>query len=203
MFDVSIPKSRYSFSSNTYILRSGAECAVIDPSAPYTSAEITTRVKYILLTHAHFDHMLSITEWLENTNAEVIISEYDAPALSDSTLNCYKLFLGIEGGYFGRYRIVKDGDILPLGEDTITVFSYPGHTPGSAAYFAPPFAFVGDTVFAGGGYGRCDLPRGNVYELENSINKLLRLPSDTVLIPGHGDATTVAEYKKCYKSFKI
>lgn len=189
------------FSSNTYLVSSGGEYAVVDPSAPPT--DVDGAVRYVLLTHAHFDHMLDIDAWVA-LGAEVVVSEQDAALLSDAQLNCYRPFLGVDRGYHGAYRTVRDGDVLPLGDASIRVISCPGHTEGSVTYFSDDLAFVGDTVFDGGGFGRWDLPSGDYTKLFASIDMLIStLPNATVLYCGHGSPTTIEKYKSDYKYRRI
>ena len=195
MLDVKIPKPTHAFASNTYLLSSNDEVAVIDPSVTFRSANVKGNVKYIFLTHAHFDHMLKLQDWVENTGAQVLVGYDDAPALSDSNLNCYRIFTGSNIGYYGKATTIKEGDSFPLGDKTISVIDCPGHTKGSVTLICDDCAFVGDTVFAGGGFGRCDLPGGDFTALRKSILKLLALPKDTLLYPGHGESVYVNEYK--------
>ena len=183
------------FSSNCYLVSSGGEYAVIDPSSPYNAAKIDGKLKYILLTHSHFDHILEIDSWVNATDAEVLILEREADFLSDPGRNCYRLFDGSERGYFGNVRSVSDGEELTLGKERFRVLHLPGHTIGSAAYVFDVCVFVGDTVFAGGGFGRWDLPSGDMFSLFNSINKVKGLPDETVIYSGHGEPTTVGQYK--------
>ena len=183
------------FSSKCYLISSGGEYAVIDPSTPFDVAKIDGKVKYILLTHSHFDHILEIDSWVNATGAEVLISEHEADFLSDPSRNCYRLFDGTERGYFGKVRGVSDGEELTLGEESFRVLHLPGHTIGSVAYVFEGCAFVGDTVFAGGGFGRWDLPSGDMFALFNSIKKVKELPDDTVFYSGHGEPTTAGQYK--------
>ena len=76
--------------------------------------------------------------------------------------------------------------MLPLGEENIKVIEYPGHTPGGLGFRIGENLFVGDTVFADGGYGRCDLPGGDETVLEKSLVKLFTYEADCILYPGHG-----------------
>ena len=195
MISIKLLEPVHSFQSNTYLISSGISYAVIDPSVPYDSSLFEGELRYILLTHAHFDHMLDIDSWVCATGAEVILSIDELPALADPLRNCYKLFDGSERGYFGAARGVKDGEALPLGDTEIKVVACPGHTVGSVSYVCDGHAFVGDTVFEGRGYGRVDLPTGDMRQLVDSIRRLLTLPDDTILLPGHGGSTTVKEYK--------
>ena len=185
----------HKFSSNTYLLTSENEVAVVDPSVPFDSTLINGKLKYVLLTHSHFDHILDIDSWV-NAGGEVIISESELGFLPDPQKNCYALFFAENKGYKGAATGVREGDTLILGNETISVMNVPGHTVGSLVYKIDDVCFVGDTVFAGGGYGRFDLPSGNVSELLRSIQRICSLPEDTVLYPGHGETTTVKEYKE-------
>ena len=197
MIEIKKLKGTVPYASNAYLISSGNECAVIDPSVPYSEEALEgKKLKYILLTHGHFDHFLEIDSWVSATGAEVIISEYDLDALSDSYKNCYSIFLYQDKGYKGDARVVRSGDTLTLGDDTIEIEEYPGHTAGSVLYTVGKSAFVGDVAFAGGGYGRCDLPSGNAKSMLLSLKKIINLDDDIVLYPGHGESTMVSEYKK-------
>ena len=186
------------YGSNCYLLSSCGEFAVVDPSADYAQAvrlypEIEGRVKYVLITHGHFDHILSIDSWADKCEM-VIVGDSDAPFLADSTKNCYLGFLGVDDGYRGAYKCVSDSDKLRLGEEKISVIACPGHTPGGVSYKIGDTVFCGDTAFAGGGYGRCDLPGGDIDVLEKTLIRLItELPSETVFYPGHGPSTTLKE----------
>ena len=196
MIEIKKLKQKLGYASNSYLVISGSEGIVIDPSCPYDSeAAANVQIKYILLTHGHFDHFLEIDSWVENTGAKVIISESDKKALADSHKNCYSLFLFKDFGYYGDYETVSEGDELSFGEEIISVREFPGHTPGSVAYMIGQYAFAGDLAFAGGGYGRFDLPGGNVQDLISSLKKLVELDGDITIYPGHGEETTISEYK--------
>ena len=113
--------SEYPFGANTYVISSGDEYAVIDPAASPEKVlgELKLsplKFKYLILTHAHFDHILFVDEWTSLTKLPVTVSEEDKIMLGDSYLNCYELFLGSKRGYNGETLTVKDGDELPLGE---------------------------------------------------------------------------------------
>ncbi len=197
MLRIQLLDSPHSFSANCYLISADNEYAIIDPTAPYNKELVNGEVKYILLTHAHFDHILEIESWVNNTDAKVIALSEEASALSDPMRNCYKLFDGTDRGYFGEVTQVKDGDIIPLGDSQVRIIACPGHTIGCVTYYIENVAFVGDTVFEGGGFGRYDLPTGNFVMLRQSIRRLMTvLPDETLLYPGHGGTTTVKEYKK-------
>lgn len=182
------------FSSNSYLISSAGEYAVIDPSAPYSAEKVDGIVKYILLTHSHFDHILEIDSWVK-TGAEIVISELEIDFLADPGRNCYRFYDGSERGYFGRAYAARDGEVFTLGDEKFRLLHLPGHTIGSSAYVFNDCAFVGDTVFAGGGYGRWDLPSGDMFALYGSINKVKELADTLILYSGHGEPTTVKQYK--------
>lgn len=196
MLNIEFLSSPHPFAANCYLISSAGEYAVIDPTVPFDGSLCFGVVKYILLTHAHFDHILEIDSWVEATGAEVLLAESEVTSLSDPMRNCYKLYNGSDRGYFGKAKGLSDGDILPLGDTEIKVIECPGHTVGCAAYLCEGSAFVGDTVFAGGGYGRFDLPGGNYLMLRQSIKKLISLPDEIVFYPGHGSSTTNKQYKQ-------
>ena len=186
------------YGSNCYLLSSAGQYAVIDPSGDYSECikaypEIEGKLKFVLLTHAHFDHILAINAWKDHCET-IYVGAEDAEMLSDATKNCYLGFLGVDDGYYGEYKTLTDGDTLVLGNETITVIGCPGHTPGGVSYKVGNKIFCGDTVFAGGGYGRCDLPGGDIDVLEKTLIKLItHMPDDSVFYPGHGASTTLKE----------
>jgi glyoxylase-like metal-dependent hydrolase (beta-lactamase superfamily II) len=185
------------FGSNMYLLTSGEHAAIIDPSIDFYSCNIGNfNVDYIILTHSHFDHIYAIESWVNNTNATVIVGRNEKDYLSNPYYNAYKLFLNTDGGYYGSYKTVDEGDELPFGDDIIKFIETPGHTSGSISVYADSKLFSGDLVFAGGGIGRTDLPSGDYGELVKSINKIIRLPDETLIYCGHGNRTTVKEIKR-------
>ena len=196
MLDIKILPHNHSFASNTYLLTSGDEAAVIDPAAPFDELLVTKKVKYIILTHAHFDHMLDIDEWVEKTGAEVLVGAADIDALADSERNCYMLLTRRDYGYYGKATALREGDTVHFGNETVKVISTPGHTPGSISLLIGSSLFVGDTIFAGGGYGKCCFPGGDFGEIRKSIIRLTWLDENITVYPGHGESTTIKEYKK-------
>lgn len=190
------------FASNCYIVKSGDDYLVIDPSVDYNIVikdhkEAEGHIKYILLTHAHFDHIAKINTWLDSCD-KVIVGQGDGVALADSYRNCYLQFLGIDDGYFGEYTEVEDGTIIPFGYDSVTVISCPGHTVGGVSYRIGGCLFTGDTVFEKGGYGRCDLPGGDIEVLEKTLFKLFSTEKDEIFYPGHGEQTTLSDTLKYF-----
>ena len=188
------------FGSNMYIVKSGNEGVVIDPSVSYSHVcqvldDENIKIKYILITHAHFDHFLEIESWVKGTQAEVIVGEADSPALSDSKLNCYWQFMRVDRGYIGQHTSVKDGESIKFGNSELKIIETPGHSRGSISFFGDGELFVGDVLFAGGGFGRVDLPGADYRVLMQSIKKLLALPKETRVNCGHGEQTSIFQLK--------
>ena len=194
MTKVVLLNSPHPFAANSYLISSDNEYAIVDPTTPFDES-FGDKIKYVLLTHAHFDHILDIDSWVSAGAEKVIISSEGVDALPNPMRNCYKLYNGSDNGYFGIATKIEDGEELLLGSTKIKFLYTPGHTSCSGIYIIDNCVFVGDTVFAGGGYGRFDLPTGNYIMLRDSINKILDLPDDMILYPGHGETTTVKEYK--------
>jgi len=192
------------FASNTYVLTSQGEAAIIDPSVEYDElikayGNNVPHFKYIILTHVHFDHMLEINTWKEKTGATVLVGKDAAPSLSDPYLNLFRPFLRKNEGYYGEYKTVSEGSVIKLGEESLTVLDTPGHACGAIALYGKDMCIVGDTVFAYGALGRTDLPGSNGALLLESLKKIISLPDNTVIYPGHGEPSMV----KYLKNIKI
>ena len=190
------------FGSNTFIIDCGSECAVVDPAVDYETValrlpEIRGKIKHILLTHGHFDHILKINDWLKD-GATVYVGEGDADMLHDPYLNCYRGFLGIEDGYYGDAVKVNTGSAVIVGGERISVIDCPGHTPGSVGYILADNIFIGDTVFDGGGYGRCDLPGGDFERLKETLSLLFSCQQNYTLYPGHGNKVKLYDARKYF-----
>ena len=191
---------RLQFGANCYVLKSGNEYCVIDPSASYAAVseklgDISSSVKYIILTHSHFDHTLALDEWIEITKIVPSASTNACANVKDADINCYKRFFGIDKSYQGPTNVLREGDALSFGDDLIRVIETPGHTNGSICLIADGMIFSGDTLFSGGAYGRCDLPTGDIRELSASVDRILSLPDYTIIYSGHGDKSTINEAK--------
>ena len=192
------------FSAVSYFVTDDAySCAaIIDPAIPYATVahEISPMppTTAILLTHGHFDHMLTLSEWKEKTKAPICISAEDAPALSDATLNCNRIFFGKDITYPTADRLLRDGEIISLGAEALTVMKTPGHTVGSSVYIGKEDIFTGDTMMTEGSYGRYDLPGGSAATLYESLRRIASLTGDYRIHPGHGQSGTLAEERKYY-----
>jgi len=165
------------------------EAIVIDPGLNHASEaknilqEIQHnrfRIKFIVNTHGHPDHISGNKMIKEATGAPILIHEYDAHLLHSPKAD----------------KTLREGDLIELGDIKLRVLHTPGHSKGSIALLGADTVFSGDTLFAGS-IGRYDLPGGSLEEIMNSIkNKLLVLPDHVKVYPGHGEVTTIGEERR-------
>lgn len=152
------------------------------------------KLKYIVLTHCHGDHIFGIKELKrEYPNSKIIIHEDDAAGLTDDTINQCS-YIGIPPNFIEADIVVKDGDVLDIGETKATIIHTPGHTKGSISILVEDALFSGDTLFKGT-IGRTDLPTGSNLEMRTSIEKLLKLQDNVIVYPGHGFSTMIVDEK--------
>jgi len=193
--------------TNCYIVgdEETTECAIVDPggNAPEILRAVAGLcVKYVIDTHAHFDHMLHNSQVLEALSR----SQQTPPQLALHADEVPLLAGGGGAGWFGMVssaspqpdRLVRDGDALPLGRLSLQVLHTPGHSPGSITLHcaAANALFVGDVLFRQG-VGRTDLPGGDWDALMGSIcNRLFTFADDTRVFPGHGPSTTIGHEKR-------
>ena len=189
------------FAVNCYLVISEAgNAALID--APEGAERILAaaekngaKIKKILLTHGHCDHIESLAEIAERTGAEVYIHELDAGKLTDSYTNLTEFFAGYQESVtpYSGATCLSDGDTVKLDELTFTVLHTPGHTSGSVCYVIDDVMFSGDTLFKNS-IGRTDMPDGNQIALFDSL-KLLEdyrgEHEDYRLLSGHGAESTL------------
>ena len=191
------------FASNCYLLASDDAFSVIDPSVSYEDAiKIYPRLselhpEYVLLTHGHVDHFWEIDSYVKR-GCKVIISEKDANIIANPSMNCFEFLDGNIDSYNGEFTVVKYGDVITVGENEFTVIATPGHTAGSVSYMTDGVIFTGDTLFAGGVFGRYDLPTSNGAELLHSLRSLFALPEELILYSGHGEKTTLKATKHAF-----
>lgn len=179
---------------NTYVVsRAGGEnCVLIDPGAEeaqVAEAVGERMVDAVLLTHAHFDHMLYAQPWLDR-GAKLYVHALDAQALRSPSLNLSQV-INTSLVLPQADILLQDGDVVCEAGLELTVLHTPGHTPGGVCYLSGSTLFCGDTLFYRS-YGRIDLPGGDAQEMIASLEKLMRLPAQTVAYPGHGMKTKIA-----------
>ena len=176
------------------------EALVIDPGGNARDILDTLRhgrlqLVAIVATHAHFDHLLALDEVRAQTRAPFFIHADEVPVLETAQIGAQ--FFGFAMPQPAPAdRLLHEGDEVRAGSVALKVLHTPGHSPGGICLLHDKSVFVGDTLFQGG-IGRVDLPGGDYATLMRSIrDKLLTLPDDTVVYPGHGDATTIGEERQ-------
>lgn len=179
-----------SYASNCYLLVSQGHAAVVDPSASCEKilSEVERRgavLDMILLTHGHFDHIVSLDELRDKSHALAYIHEADAELPEDAQKNAFYYFFHTERTYRRPERDLHDGDKLSLGEETLRVIHTPGHTRGSVCYLCGNALLTGDTLFDGG-YGRYDLYGGDGDVLYRTLRNMKKLDRTLTIYPGHG-----------------
>jgi glyoxylase-like metal-dependent hydrolase (beta-lactamase superfamily II) len=153
-------------------------------------------IKVIVLTHGHLDHIGALKEVAEATGAEVAIHRSDAEPLQGQYHSLGAMFGLAYPVPSPPERLLEEGDTLDIGELRFSVLYTPGHTLGGICLLGEGVVFTGDTLF-NSGIGRTDLPGGSYTELMNSIHdKLLALPDDTVVYPGHGPGSTIGAERR-------
>ncbi len=182
---------------NCYVLGDKTEAIIIDPGSDADKIlkileDNKIRAKYVVLTHCHFDHILAVEKILEKTGVKLIACQAEKENLLCKEIN-----------YTNRYSrkpveltadvYVKQDDIIKSGEYEFKVIETPGHTSGSMCLYCKKEMLLvsGDTLFHSS-VGRCDLATGNEKALLMSIKeKIFSLPDETLVLPGHGDNTTI------------
>lgn len=154
------------------------------------------KLKYILLTHGHFDHILGVDKFKEVFGTDAYIAKEDIEQV-ELTPKFMPILAGMESVEIKSiHNYLKDGDIIKVGDIEIKAIATPGHTPGGMSYLIGDKLFSGDTLFHRS-IGRCDFPGGSLDTIIKSIKeKLFTLPDDTEVFPGHGEKTTIAYEKK-------
>ncbi len=191
-----------SFASNTYLLVSGKEAIVIDPSvsidalekelAPHNATLIGA-----LLTHGHFDHTVSIDTLRKRHSVPVYIHKDDACMITDGKLNGFYTLFGRECVHSPADILLNDGDEIFVGDEKIKVLHTPGHSQGSCSFIfndeeGKTAIITGDTLFSSS-FGRTDLYGGNIHMLKESIQRLAMLDRAARIYPGHNESSTLGD----------
>lgn len=197
------------FGINTYVVYDPAthECAIVDPGIINKEEEDALdqfllknklKVTQVINTHLHIDHAVGDNLLKEKYGVPVKAHLLDLPL--GERMQQQAMMFGIDKDFKGVdiTSYLTDGEIIKIGEGELEVLCVPGHSPGSVAFYdrADGFVIVGDALF-NGSIGRTDLPGGDYKTLVDSITRrLLTLPDDTVVYPGHGNATTIGREKR-------
>lgn len=201
-----IKKSLGQMGTNCYVVwdEKTLEAAVIDPGFEDQRIsdiinENKLAVKYILLTHGHFDHLGGVNQIKQLTDAKVLIHENDADCLLDPRRNL-SVLAGMSMVLEPADSYLKETQTISLGEVVIRVIHTPGHSKGGVCLLAENQLFAGDTLF-NTSIGRTDFADGDLDELLNGIEaKLFILDDATTVLPGHGENTTIG-YEKMNNPF--
>ena len=196
--------------TNCYIIldEKSKEMMIIDPAGDTNKiAEMIDilqgKLKYIYLTHCHGDHIAGVAQLKEKCGGTVLIHRYDSEGLNNPEINLTP-YIGMSEIILEADSRIDDNDTIHLGELQFKVIHTPGHTKGSSSLYCEKenCLFSGDTLFRGT-WGRTDLPTSDFDDIMNSIiNKLLILPDDTIVYPGHGKSTMIENEKPIYLELK-
>jgi len=193
------------FAANCYIVGSELtkEGVIIDPGDEARHIlkkvkDLQLDIKVIVLTHGHIDHVGGVKEVKEATGAEVAIHTDDAKSISGQEGRLISML--VSGLSYpapsSPDRLLNGGDSIDIGDLNFLVLHTPGHTPGGICLLGNGVVFTGDTLF-NYGVGRTDLPGGSHSQLMNSLHtKLMVLPDETIVYPGHGPETTIGAERR-------
>ncbi len=196
--------------TNCYIIQDTEtlETIVVDPGGEaHKIIEmldiLQAKVKYIYLTHCHCDHIGAVEKIKQEKGGKTLIHRFDAEGLHNPNISLVTQ-AGINVPELEADSRVDDEDIIHIGNVSLKIIHTPGHTIGSSSLYCEQenMLFSGDTIFKGT-WGRTDLPTSNFENIINSItNKVLILPDETIIYPGHGRTTRVKDEKDIYLELK-
>ncbi len=182
-------------STNCYVVNCAEtkEAIIIDPGfdVPYEAEQIVRyvdkgalKIKFVVNTHGHADHISGDVVLKKKYGVPICIHKYDAPCLDD-----------LGESLSPANVLLEDEELLKFGQVILKVMHTPGHTLGGVSLVGEKIVFTGDTLFAGG-IGRTDFAGGSDRDMRFSLEKLLCLPEDYVVYPGHGGVSTIGEEKR-------
>ncbi len=188
--------------TNCYLVwdEKSQETLIIDPgeAAAYIEAKIADlklKPTVLLATHGHFDHILAVLELKLAYQIPFLIHPKDLFLLKQAQKSAQH-FLGISvDPVASADRFLKEKERVKFGQEVLKVMETPGHTPGGISLLGKGVIFSGDTLFADG-VGRTDFSYSSKKDLDQSLNKIFKLPDATILYPGHGETVTLSEAKK-------
>ena len=196
--------------TNCYIIcdEKSKEAMVVDPGGePERIAEtldiLGANLKYIFITHCHADHIGGVAELKRLKGGKILISRDDAEGLYNEAINL-AYYINMERPELEADSRVDDNDLIHVGDIEFKVIATPGHTKGGLSLYSEKEGFVltGDTLFSGS-WGRTDLPTGNFEEIIHSItDRLMVLPDETIVYPGHGKITMIQDEQNIYLELK-
>ncbi len=194
------------YAANCYIVyfKDTKEALIIDPGSQGDEIankikDLGLSIKYIILTHGHWDHTDGILELKEKIDAPVLIHKKDEVLLKAGKKSIYEGATS-DNREISSDKFVEDGEELPFGNTIVKIIYTPGHSPGGISIKIDDKIFTGDTLFAGS-VGRTDLYGGSFEDIIYSIKeKLLIYPDDTIIYPGHGQSSTIGK-EKAYNPF--
>ena len=192
--------------TNCYIIQDEKtkETIVIDPGGEVDKISemldtLQASVKYILLTHCHGDHIAGVQELKEKHGGKILVHIEDEPGLRDVSVNLSE-YVGLGNITIEADSRLNDNDLIHIGDIEFKVIHTPGHTKGGICLYQEneKILFSGDTIFRGT-WGRTDLPTSSFEDVINSItDRIMTLPEDTIIYPGHGKSTMVKEEEPIY-----
>lgn len=188
------------FETNAYVVACAEthEAAILDP-APYSAAAVIAFIKekqlkprFLILTHSHWDHIADAVSLKATFHTPIYVHPLDEPNLKSPGADQLPYWIPIEGVLADKF--LNEGDTVVLGKVKFEVIHTPGHTPGGICLWCREegILFSGDTLFQGS-FGNISFPTSDPQAMWESLAKLAKLPSDTIVYPGHGSPTLIGK----------
>lgn len=182
--------------TNCYLVTQAKSCFLIDPGGEADKILEKLKgyeLKFILLTHGHFDHILALQEITKvYSRVKVYLNKSDWSLTNNAAKDASTFGFNVK---YNSMQYCNTPNKLNFGNKQIKIIETPGHTPGSVCYLLDDILFSGDTLFYHS-IGRTDLKGGNLTVMQKSLQKLAKLPENIKILPGHGTTTTIAQEKQ-------